>query len=108
MIKKPKTKKQLRCEIEQQIQSFLTTGQDVNQIPRGVSSHDDAQKPLPAEKWHMEKSNSERTYIPEVIDALEKRKQPKIAKPAQKPKKPRKKLIYDDFGEPLRWIWVDE
>jgi hypothetical protein len=28
----------------------------------------------------------------------------------KKPKKrqPKKKMIYDDFGEPLRWEWVDE
>jgi hypothetical protein len=46
--------------------------------------------------------------VPEVIAAIDERRN---AKPATKPTtKPRtkKKIIYDDFGEPLRWIWVEE
>ena len=36
-----------------------------------------------------------------------KRKSP-AKKPAKASKRPRKKVIYDDFGEPLREVWVDE
>jgi hypothetical protein len=25
-----------------------------------------------------------------------------------RPAQPKKKIIYDDFGEPLRYTWVDE
>ena len=28
-------------------------------------------------------------------------------RPKNKTGKPRKRLIYDDFGEPLRWVWVE-
>ena len=109
MINKPKSKHQLREEIARQTQQFLGAGQQVAEIPKGVSSRDEAAAPLRPEKWHMEKSNGDRTYVPEVIEALEQRKQNKVvSKTSKRVKKPRKRLIYDDFGEPLRWVWVDE
>jgi hypothetical protein len=45
--------------------------------------------------------------LPEVVAAIEARKKPPLP---QKPKKlrPRKKVILDDFGQPLRWEWVEE
>jgi hypothetical protein len=110
LINKPKTKHQLRKEIERQTQNFLGAGQQVAEIPKGVSSRDEAATPLRPEKWHMEKSSADRTYVPEVIEALDQRKQNKTAVKTtpKRVKKPRKRLIYDDFGEPLRWVWVDE
>ena len=112
MIKKPATKSELRHEIERQTRKFLQHGQLVNEIPKGVSSRDGAAGPLQKESWHMEKSQSGRTYLTEVVDSLEQRKQSKAkAAPSansSRPKKPRRRLIYDDFGEPLRWVWVDE
>lgn len=50
-----------------------------------------------------------RTYLNDVVAALDERKKKKHDKPAAAPKKrPKKKIIYDDFGEPLREVWVDE
>ena len=110
LIKRVKSKKELSDEISSMVDDFIRQGNDVKEIPKGVSSRDEATSPLRPEKWQMEKSTGERTYVPEVIDALEKRK--KATSPAPQPttrkKTPRKKLIYDDFGEPLRWVWVDE
>lgn len=111
LIIKQKSKSELREEIDADIRRFLDQGKNVTSIPRGISSRDEATSPLRPEKWHMEKSSGERTYLPEVIDALEQRKKAISAKPnttSQRKKTPRKKLIYDDFGEPLRWVWVDE
>lgn len=110
MIKKIPSKSQLRSEIERATEQFLKGGEKIDVIPKGISSRDGADGPLKPEPWRMEKSNGERTYLPEVIDTLEQRKQSKTASPPKtnKTKKPRKRLIYDDFGEPLRWVWVDE
>lgn len=92
------------------MQRYLDKGKHIHQVPKGVSSRDGAANPLKPETWQMQKSTSERTYLPEVVNALEKRRSP--AKPATRPKpkspRPRKRLIYDDFGEPLRWVWVDD
>ena len=109
MIKKPPSKAELSAQIQRQTESFLRHGDKINQIPKGVSSRDETGRPIPKERWQMERSASERTYLPEVVDALEQRKQNnKVKKPSPRVKKPRKRLIYDDFGEPLRWVWVDD
>ncbi|MGB2271393.1 MAG: hypothetical protein ACPH15_00095 [Pseudomonadales bacterium] len=110
MIKKTPSKADLRREIDKQMDDFLNQGKNVNEIPRGVSSRDGAEKPLKADPWQMDKSKADWTYIPEVVDSLEKRRHSKAVKPRtkNKAKRPKKVLIYDDFGEPLRWVWVDE
>ena len=108
LIKKPPSKADLRQELDNQISDFLEQGKSVNEIPRGVSSRDGADKPLRADTWQMDASKGAWTYVPEVVDTLEKRRQEKVLKPVPKKTRPRKRLIYDDFGEPLRWVWVDE
>jgi hypothetical protein len=78
----------------------------VAEIERGISGRDSAQGPLKSETMGFGEPKTDRTYVPEVVAALEARKQkPAVSK--AKPRRPRKKLIYDDFGEPLRWEWVD-
>ena len=110
MIKKTPSKADLRRELDKQMDDFLNQGKNVNEIPRGVSSRDGAEKPLKADTWQMDKSKADWTYVPEVVDSLEKRRQSKAVKPETKNKvrRPKKVLIYDDFGEPLRWVWIDE
>ena len=52
-----------------------------------------------------------RTPVNDVIDALEARREQKKLKAKvvgrRKPRR-RKKIVYDDFGEPLRVIWVED
>ena len=55
----------------------------------------------------MDSKKTEWTFLPEVVDKLEKRRQEKPNTPVKK-SRPKRKLIYDDFGEPLRWVWVDD
>jgi hypothetical protein len=50
-----------------------------------------------------------RTYINDVVLALDRRKTKKAPSKATKAsKRPIKKIIYDDFGEPIREIWSTE
>jgi hypothetical protein len=43
------------------------------------------------------------------VSALDSRKKKKAPpKPAKVSKSPKKKIIYDDFGEPVREVWADE
>jgi hypothetical protein len=109
LIKKTPSKADLRNELDKQMDEFLNKGKNVAEIPRGVSSRDGADKPLRADTWQMDSSKGNWTYLPEVVDSLEKRRQTKAVKPeVKKLKRPKKVLMYDDFGEPLRWVWVDE
>ena len=103
-MKKIPTKSEIRCELEQQIEEYLAQGGSVESVPRGTSGRDPSTAPPEA---FSTKPKESRTPVPEVVAAIESRKRP--TKPAPKPKRrAKKKLIYDDFGEPLRWEWVEE
>lgn len=100
------TKAQLRQLLEQEMEAFLQKGGQVAEIPRGVSGREALNGPLRPE--HSDSPPREdRTYLNEVVAAIEARKRPP-SKPATGRKRPRKRMIYDDFGEPLRWEWVEE
>lgn len=80
----------------------------MQRVAAGVSGKD----PLNPQKRSMTEifngPKQERTPLDHVLADLESRRQ-KDTKP--KPKKhtrPKKKVIYDDFGEPLREVWVEE
>jgi hypothetical protein len=105
MIKPTKTRRQLHQELEAQIQEFLTHGGQVNEVPRGLSGRADANGPLIS--IFDGSGQEDRTPLPEVVAAIEARKKPQLAQKAKK-MRPRKKVILDDFGQPLRWEWVEE
>lgn len=104
-MKPTKTRRQLHNELEQQVQEFLHQGGKVNEVPRGLSGRLDAQGPLISIFDGV--SQEERTLLPEVVAAIEARKKPQASIKHRKPR-PRKKVILDDFGQPLRWEWVEE
>jgi hypothetical protein len=96
----------LRRELDRQVELFLREGGRVNEIPRGLSGHDSSNGPLPSPPFVGDEPREGRTYVNEVVAAIEARRKP--APPAKpKPRRPRKKIIYDDFGEPLRWVWEE-
>ena len=111
-MKKPTSKNQLRQELDQQVNDFLRTGGNVTQVEKGVSGHENPASPQDNASTLFGPRAEKRVYMPEVVATLEQRRQVRSkAKPApntRHQKKPRKKMIYDDFGEPLRWVWVDE
>ena len=105
MIKPTKTRRQLHQELEEQVRQYLDSGGQVNEVPRGMSGRMDANGPLVA--LFEGNSHEDRTPLPDVVAAIEARKKP--ASPTKpKKSKPRKKVILDDFGQPLRWEWEEE
>ena len=104
-MKPIKTRRELHQELEQQTQEFLNQGGAVKEVPRGLSGRPYAQGPLIA--IFEGNSHEDRTPLPEVVAAIEARKRPQVILKS-KIKKPRKKVILDDFGQPLRWEWVED
>jgi hypothetical protein len=111
-VKKPVSKEDIRRELQQEIDQFLEQGGSVESVPQGTSGKDPGDPPLYLNRRLFIEPRTERTHIPEVIAAIEARRK---AKPRRGPErkrsrtpKPRRKIIYDDFGEPLRKVWVDE
>lgn len=106
MNKRP-TKRQVRDQISAEVEAFLRRGGEVRELDRGESglvngNYNDR-------SLGFEKPKESRTPLNEVLKNIDQRRQEK-RKPAPKPKSrgPRKKVIYDDFGEPLRVIWEDD
>ncbi|MDO3386509.1 hypothetical protein QWI17_11750 [Gilvimarinus sp. SDUM040013] len=107
-MKPVKSKKEQRQELEAQIRDYQDRGGTVYEVPRGISGREDTNTPLP-HVFDKKADPDTRTPVNEVIAAIEERKKPKA--PPKRPRhgasKSRKKIIYDEFGEPLRWEWVD-
>lgn len=100
-----KTKAEIRAEIDAQIQQYLSKGGQVNKIPNGISGRNEQENVFT--KSSDDKPKQTRTPLDDVVQALEARKKQKTVKTPSAPTKPRKQLIKDDFGEPIRWVWKD-
>ncbi len=97
------TKAQLRAELEQAMSAYLQEGGEVKSVPRGVTGILDNRN-LFAQGFTSSPTAS-RTLVNDVVETLEARKAGH-ARPISA-KKPKKTLIKDDFGEPLRWVWEE-
>jgi hypothetical protein len=99
----------MRAEMAKQIDDFIAHGGEVSRIPNGISGRVSNDGAFRNNSTVFEPRAAERTFIPEVVAALEERskqlKAPLAAKKRQT--KPKKIPIYDDFGEILRWEWRD-
>jgi len=94
------------------MERFLNRGGEVERVPTGVSGKDPGDPPLFLNRRLFVEPPLPRTPIPEVVAAIEARRR---VKPGRRPVRkksrlpqPRRKIIYDDFGEPLRRVWIEE
>ncbi len=94
------------------MEKFLDQGGHVEEIPRGRSAAGPMGPPPLMTNRLFNEPRAERTLVPEVIAAIEERRNQRLKrKPAAKRSrlpKPRRKTIYDDFGEPVRKVWIEE
>ncbi|MBM6550340.1 hypothetical protein [Marinomonas ostreistagni] len=107
MTKPTKTKAQTRKEIESQIESFIRQQGEIEQVEMGASGLQDGKY----NTSHMGfiEPKKDRTPLNHIVAAIQQRKADK-KQPAPKIKRnsgPKKKVIYDDFGEPIRYVWED-
>lgn len=109
-MKKTVEKPQIRKEIEAQVEDFLAQGGTVNRVERGISGRENVDGPLPGNTLFTE-GKTNRTYVPDVVAALETRRKAKPPTPSKPNRKRdgqgRKVPIFDDFGEVVRWVWQD-
>jgi|SRR5690606_20125571 len=105
-MKPTKTKRELRDELENQLKEFLHQGGAVKTVPQGVSGRENTGEPL--KSIFSGQTSEDRTLVPEVVAAIEARRKPALTSKAVRRPRPKKKIILDDFGQPLRWEWVEE
>lgn len=105
---KPPTKADLRRQLATAVQRFLETGGSIEQVPHGISGRSDN---TPVKPSFFDGQKQPRTYVTGVIAQIESRRTSQL-RPQQKKAKqavrPRLKVVYDDFGEPVRRVWTDE
>jgi len=111
-VKKSVSKAEIRDQLTQETQRFLKGGGEVKKIPQGMSGKNPGDPPLFLNRRLFIEPRAPRTLVPEVVAAIEERRSKKLQrKPGRKGRRlqqARRKVIYDDFGEPLRRVWVDE
>lgn len=105
MVKEIKTKRTIRQELEEEINRFLNTGGKIEHVEKGVSGKEIGVNLNQSTMTFEGNGQQTRTPLTDEIKALEARKNKKSVQPATPTNKPRKRIIYDDFGEPLREIW---
>lgn len=106
-VKRPISKADIRSDMDKQIADFLDNGGKVAEVERGISGRN-SNEPLKPDTSNFQQPKVGRTYVPEVIAALDARRKPPTEKTKPARRKPYKKIFYDDFGEPLRWEWVEK
>ena len=105
------SKNKIRGDIQRKTEEFLSRGGEIKKHERGETG-EPADKPRAKSVFVSSQPRQTRTYINDVVSALDSRKK-KTTRPAAKsvsksPKRARKKIVYDDFGEPLREVWTDD
>lgn len=107
-MKRPPDKSDLRRELEAATKQYLRGGGHVTEVPQGRSAYHDNVPPPYLTDRVFTKPKQSRTPVPEVVAAIEARRGNKKTAVKRRTKKPQSKVLYDDFGEPLRHVWVDE
>ena len=103
MIQKLKSKREARDEMNKEVQDYLNVGGTINQIDQGISGRDNNSNLNHAIPF-TPSEHSTRTLVNDSVKAIDERKQKKKVLPTEK-HKPKKRIIYDDFGEPVREVW---
>lgn len=104
MIKPKTTKKDTRKELESLVDQFIKAKGEIQQIDMGESGLVDGK--YNTSHMGFSEPKKERTPLNHVVAALQQKKKPSPPTPLPK-KKPKKKIIYDDFGDPIRWVWEE-
>lgn len=101
------SKEQQRQRLQREMERYLARGGRIQRVPSGTSGRDPGRpggyRPPP----FTDAPRATRTDLSSVAAQIDARKRKPASTPARRARRPRKKLIYDDFGEPLRWVWDD-
>ena len=104
MIQKLKTKKEVREEMEREISQYLNGGGAIDEIQQGISGRENNSN-LNHTLPFIEGEKKTRTPLTDEVKSLDERKKKKKLISSQTTHRPKKRIIYDDFGEPIREVW---
>jgi hypothetical protein len=107
MNKRP-TKSETRQQLESKIEEFIQQGGEIKTVESGATGLEDGNYNRNGFVFGYPKE--ERTPATQELAAIDARRRSKTVTPPSHTfsRKPKKKIIYDDFGEPIREVWVEE
>jgi hypothetical protein len=105
MNKRP-TKRELRAELDRHVREFVSGGGEIKQVNMGESGLVDGQ--YNPRRFGFESAPQQRTPVASLLATIDARRKEKKPAAAAVRKQPRQKVIYDDFGEPLRRVWSSD
>ena len=102
------SKKSIRKEILAKTQDYLSSGGSIEEVSLGESGQN-TKEPRVRPAIKIDESSENKIYLTDVIATIDARKVKTIKSITltENHSGRHKKLIYDDFGEPLREVWVD-
>lgn len=107
---RPRSKSDLRSDLSRDVAAFLSKGGTIAEHAPGETALEARVAPLHTPLFSEPKG--ERTPVDDVVAALEERRRQRFKRPVGRRRErkptPRKKIIYDDFGEALRTVWQDD
>ena len=107
-MKNQSSKHSIRNELRRKTEEYISLGGEIKHHQAGETG-EPADKPRGRSAFVSGEPPKTRTYINDVVSALDNRKKKKTAPKASAPTKgAKKKVIYDDFGEPIREIWTHD
>lgn len=104
MNKRP-TKREIRQQMNNEVDQYLNKGGEVREFQRGESGLINGK--LNDRSSGFEQGKQKRTPLIDELKAVDERKKPAGSTTPVKSSRPKKKIIYDDFGEPIREVWIE-
>ena len=96
----------LRKDIVRKTEEYLSRGGEITKHHAGESAErGDVPREKPA--FVRNEASATKTYLKDLVAAIDDRKGKTKTLPNVQLRRPKKKIIYDDFGEPLREVWTE-
>ncbi len=111
MFKKRPSKSELRDQLDAEVHQFLKQGGKIEQVEMGESGLVDGRYNLHKTGYNgSPPAAQERTPVHSLLATIDSRRKSKSTHTPnrQRTRAPRKKVIYDDFGDPIRTIWIED
>lgn len=107
MFNKKPTKTELRHQLQAEVSQFLQSGGSIKQVEMGATGLVDGK--YSSLKGSFSKPSQPRTPVHGLLAAIDSRRSAnKVSARKTGRTHATKKVIYDDFGEPVRTVWVEE
>jgi hypothetical protein len=108
IYKQKANKADLRNDLDRDIETFLAGGGRIVNVQAGETALESRAAPLRTPIFNEPRIS--RTPLDDVVATLDERRKTQSKRSPSRARKPqpKKRVIYDDFGEALRTVWSEE